>query len=188
MEILIGVLALITGLSTALVPYLWKRYITRPEITIQILLINFISSNLGLSSKNELNDEGFIDGNNAINMFELTWKFKIRITNNSDLTAFFPELKFNPAGPTLKLIDSLDKYNPLKSAESIELSLEYKKFEEKTGKERTVASRELPVELNHFGLLLSYQNSYKSKFYTLFNNSDKSNVFLRYKPSQYITN
>ncbi len=188
MEILISVITLIIALSTALVPFLWKRYISRPEITIQILLINFISSNLGLSSKNELNEEGFIDGNNAINMFELTWKFKIRITNNSELTAFYPELQFKPDGPIFKLIDSLDKYYPLRSAETIELFFEYRKFEEKAGKERTVPSKVLPEELNHFGLLLSYQNSYKSKFYTLFNNSDKSNVFLRYKPSQYIIN
>lgn len=72
-----------------------------------------------------MNEEGYIDGNTAIRVFELTWKFKIRITNNSDLTAFYPELEFNPNGPKFTLTDKLNNLEPIKPAETVELKVEY---------------------------------------------------------------
>ncbi len=188
MEIAIGILGLVLALILALIPFLWKRYIARPEVTIEIKKNGGSSSPRGFSNKNKVNEEGYIDGNNAIRIFELTWKFKIRITNNSELTAFYPELSFNPNGPKFTLIDKLNKLQPIKSTETIELSVEYRKYEEKTGQERTDVGKEMPTEFTDLGLLLSYQNSHKMVFHTLYNFSDKKSVFLRKKPREYKNN
>lgn len=185
MEILIGIIGIILAFIIAVVPFLWKKYISRPEITIEIIKNGSSSSRRGFSQKNKVNEEGYIDGNNAILIFELTWKFKIRLTNNSELTAFYPELNFNPNGPKFNLIDNLNKLQPIRTTESIELSVEYRKYEEKTGQERTNVEREIPPEFTDLGLLLTYQNSHKTYFYTLYNFSNKINIFLKKCPSEY---
>ena len=188
MEVVIGIIGTILAFVIAVIPFLWKMYIARPEVTIEIIKHSGSSSPRGLSHKNKVNEEGYIDGNNAIRIFELTWEFKIRITNNSELTAFYPELNFNPNGPKFTLIDKLIKLQPIKSTETIELRAEYRKYEEKTGQERTDVGREMPAEFTDLGLLLAYQNSHKTDFYTLYNFSDNKNVFLKKKPREYKNN
>lgn len=190
MEILIGIIGIIVGLVIAVVPYFWKMYIARPEVTIEIIKNGGISSPRGFSHRNKVNEEGYIDGNNAIRIFELIWHFKIRITNNSDLTAFYPELKFNPNGPKFFLLDKLNYLQPIKPTETVELNAEYRKYEEVMGKDRTDLGRENPKEFNDLGILLSYQNSNKSKFNTLydFNADEKKNLFIRRMPKEYRNN
>jgi hypothetical protein len=188
MEILIGILGILTGLLIAIVPYFWKRYITRPELTIEIIKEGGSNSPRGLSHRNVVNEEGYIDGRTAIRIFELTWRFQIRVTNNSELTAFYPELIFNPNGPKFNLIDKLNTLQPIKPTETIFLKAEYRKYEEKTSEERTDVGRQMPEEFSDLGLLLTYQNSHKSKFYTLFNFNEKTNKFLSKRPNEYKNN
>jgi hypothetical protein len=185
MEHIIAILSILFAIVIAIIPFLWNRYIERPEVTIEIINNGGSSSPKGISAKNTVNEEGYIDGNNAILIFELTWIFKIRITNNSELTAFYPKLNFNPNGPRFSLIDKLNELQPIKSAETIELNFEYRKFEEKSGKERTLVGREMPEEFSDLGILLAYQNSYKTDFYTLYYFSENRSVFLRKKPREY---
>lgn len=182
MEALIGVLG---GALIAVIPFLWKMYISRPEVTIEIIKDGGSSTSLGYSHRNVVNAEGYIDADTAIRIFELTWRFKIKITNNSELTAFYPKITFNPNGPFFTLIDQLNELEPIKPTESIVLNAEYKMFEEKIGRERTDVGRQLPEEFNALGLLLTYQNSYKSKSYTLFNFNEKKNIFLKRRPNEY---
>jgi hypothetical protein len=188
MEILIAVVGIIIGLVIAIVPFLWKRYISRPEMTIEIIKNGSSSSSRGLSYKNKPNKEGYIDDHNAIRIFEMTWGFKIRLTNNSEMTAFYPELDFNPNGPKFIIIDKLNKLKPIQTSGTIELDVEYRKYEEKTGQERTDVGKEMPIEFSDLGLLLSYQNSHKTDFYTLYNFSENINKFLKKKPREYRSN
>lgn len=188
MDIAIGILGLVLALLLALIPFLWKRYIARPEVTVEIIKNGGSSSQVGLSHKNVVNEEGYIDGRTAIRVFELTWRFQIRITNNSDLTAFYPELTFNPSGPKFNLIDKLNTLQPLKPTETVFLKAEYRKYEEKTGEERTDVGRQMPEEFSGLGLLLTYQNPHKSKFYTLFDFNEKTNKFLSKRPNEYKNN
>jgi len=190
MEIAIGIASLIIGILIAVIPYFRRKYFLRPELTIEIIKDGGFSSPRGISSKNKVNEEGYIDGNTAIRVFELTWKFKVRITNNSDLTAFYPDLEFNPNGPKFTLIDKLNSLQPIKPTEAIELKVEYRKYEEKTGQERTNVGRDMPPEFNDLGLLLGYQNSKKSKFYTLYdyNGEGNKNAFLKKRPKEYKNN
>lgn len=185
---MIGILGIIVGLIIAVVPFLWKRYVSRPELTIEIIKDGGSSSPRGLSHKNIVNEEGYIDGRTAIRVFELTWKFQIQVTNNSELTAFYPELTFNPNGPKFNLIDKLNTLQPIKPTETIILKAEYKKYEEKTGEERTAVGRQMPEEFSALGLLLMYKNSHKSKFYTLFDFNQKTNKFLSKRPNEYKNN
>ena len=191
MEIAIGITSLIIGIIIAIIPYFRRKYILRPELTIEIVKAGGGSSSpRGLSPRNKVNEEGFIDGNTAINVFELNWRFKIKITNNSDLIAFYPELEFNPHGPKFTLIDKLDHLRPIEPAETVELKVEYRKYEEKTGQERTNVGRDTPPEFDDLGLLLSYQSSKKIKFYTLyeFNGTGNKYKFLRKGPKEYKNN
>jgi len=188
MEIMIGIIGIVAGLIIAIVPFLWKRYVARPELTIEIIKDGFSSSPKEPSHKNVVNEEGFLDGRTVIRVFELTWKFQIRLTNNSELTAFYPELTFNANGPKFNLIDKLNTLQPIKPTETIVLKAEYKKYKEKIGEERTDVGRQMPEEFSDIGLLLTYYNSHKSKFFTLFDFNEKTNKFLSRKPNEYKNN
>ncbi len=190
MELIIGIAGLIIGIVIAIIPYYRSKYILRPEVTIEITPNGGMSSPRGFSSKNKVNAEGYIDGNNAIRIFELTWKYNVKITNNSDLTAFYPILEYNPNGPKFTQIDKINKLEPIKPAESLELKAEYKKYEEAMGKARTKIGQAPPPEFSELGILLSYENSKKRRFYTLFDYNAKSNknTFLRTKPKDYGNN
>ncbi len=187
MEITIGIASLLIGILIAVIPHVIRKYFLRPELTIEIIKNQGLSSPRGLSAINKVNEEGYIDGNTAILVFELTWKFKIRITNNSDIIAFYPKLEFNPNGPKFTFIDKLNSLEPIKPASTIELNVEYRKYEEKTGKERTKVSNEIPSEFNDLSLLLCYQSPKKSTFYTLYDYSGKGNKnnFINKRPREY---
>jgi hypothetical protein len=185
MDTLLGFLG---GLLIAIVPFLRKRYFLRPEVTIEIIKDGGSSSPKGLSHKNVVSEEGYIDGNTAIRIFELTWRFQIKITNNSELTAFYPELSFNPNGPKFTLIERLNSLQPIKPTETIILKAEYSKFEETTGQERTDVGRQMPEEFEDLGILLGYQSPQKIKFYTLFDFNEKTNKFVKRKPKEYKNN
>lgn len=134
MELMIGIAGLIIGIIIAIIPYYRSKYILRPEVTIEITPDGGISAPRGLSPKNVVNEEGYIDENNAIRIFELTWRFNVKITNNSDLTAFYPILEYNPNGPKFTQIDKINRLEPVKPTESLKLKAEYKKYEEAMGK------------------------------------------------------
>ena len=190
MELVIGIIGLIVVVLIAIIPYYRSKYILRPEVTVEITPNGGMSAPRGFSSKNVVNEEGYIDGNNAIRIFELTWRYNVKITNNSDLTAFYPILEYNPNGPKFTQIDKINRLEPIKPAESLELKAEYKKYEEAKGKDRTQVGEEPPSEFSELRILLSYENSKKRRFYTLFDYNSKStkNIFLRTKPKDYGNN
>lgn len=187
--VIIGVIGIVVGIVVGIYPYYRSKYILRPELTIEITSKGGLSAVKGLSSKNVVNSEGYIDGNNAIRVIELTWRFKITITDNSDLTAFYPVLEFNPTGSKFK-IGKINRLKPIKPAETLELLGEFNKYEEVEGKNRTDVGKAPPTEFSELELLLGYENSKKRRFYTLFNfnESEKKNRFLNKKPKDYRNN
>lgn len=189
MEI-IGIIIGVIGIVVGIYPYYRSKYILRPKLTIEVTSNVGLSSHRGLSFKNKVNEDGHIDGNNEIRVFELTWRYKIKITNNSDLTAFYPVLEYNPNGSKFTQIDKIKKLEPIKPAESLELKAEYKKIEETMGKDRTQIGQAPPIEFSELELLIGYENSKKRRFYTLFdfNESEKKNRFLNRKPQDYKNN
>jgi len=181
-----ALVALGVGIIFLFYEYYKLKFLSRPELTIEITSKR--SSNArGSINKTVLNLEGNVDGNNAIrHKFELIWRIKVIITNNSDLTAFYPELEFNPAGSKFR-IDQINRLKPVKPSESLELLGEFNKHEVVELENRTDIGKALLTKFGEFELLLGYENSKKRRVYTLFNfnESEKKNKFLDRKPKDW---
>lgn len=180
----IGIISIGIAIIIALIPYARNRYFLGPELTIEIIPDGGMSAPRGLSSKNKVTAEGYIDGNTAIQIFELTWKFKLVIRNNSDNTAYYPKIYFNSSQPSFTKIDSINELKPLTNTENIELKAEYLKFEECQGKDRTETTG-IPDELKDFKILIESRNGKKMKFYTLYSFENNENKFIRKIPKEF---
>lgn len=180
----IGIISIIVAVIIAFIPLLRSRYLLGPELTIEIIPDCGMSSPRGLSSKNKVTDEGYIDGNTAIRIFELTWRFKLIIRNNSDNTAYYPKIHFIQSKPNFTKIDTLNELKPIINTENIELKAEYSKFEECQGKDRTKTTG-IPEELKDLKILIESKNGKKMKFYTLYSIEKNENKFIRTVPKEF---
>jgi len=180
----LGIIAIIISIMIALFPYVRNRYFLGPELTIEIIPNGGNSLSRGLSSKNKVNADGHIDGNNAIEIFELSWEFRVIIRNNSDNTAYYPKILFISSKPKFTKIDSLNELNPIVNTDSIELKAEYSKFEECQGKDITTTTG-IPDELKNLKILIESRNGKKMKFYTLYCVEKNKNQFIRKIPKEF---
>ena len=180
----IGIISIVIAIIIALIPYIRNRYFLGPELTIEIIPDGGMSSPRGLSSKNKVNAEGYIDGNNAIRIFELTWRFKLIIRNNSDNTAYYPKIHFISSKQKFTRIDRLNELKPLTNIENIELQAEYSKFEQCQGNDRTKTTG-IPKELEDLKILIESKNGRKMKFFTLYCIEKNQNKFIRKKPKEF---
>lgn len=170
------------GIIIAIIPFLWKKYFARPELTIELLRNGSSSFNSGISNKNDVS-KGYIDGNNAIYIFNIKWKFKIIIRNNSENIAFYPKLTLDTTNPKFTMITPLNELTPISMKEPVVLEAEYFKLEECKGQQRTDAGK-FPEDLENMKLLLEYKNASKITRFTLYSHSDlKKNIFLTRKPN-----
>jgi hypothetical protein len=178
---IIGVASIVVAVVIATAPYLWKRYFSRPELTVEIIKAGGVSSNVGVSSKNDTS-KGYIEGNTAIYVFRVVWKFKVVIRNNSEIVAYYPKIILDTTNPKFTEIESLNELIPITNREPIELKAEYTKFEECQGTDRSNVS-DFPEELKNIKILLEYKNAAKIVSYTLYSYSDKTkNIFLKWRP------
>src|SRR5690348_13358060 len=114
----------ILGLIIAITPYLWRRFFARPELTIELKNTHSSSFQIGVSAKNIPTPEGYIDGNNAINVYHQQVKFTIIIRNSSPHTAYYPKLFINPE-TSFYVLEQLNNFKPLLSGEAVELNGKY---------------------------------------------------------------
>ncbi|HLF47124.1 MAG TPA: hypothetical protein VI548_11905 [Chitinophagaceae bacterium] len=177
----IGIISIIVALLIAITPFLWRRYFSRPELTIEIIKGGGVSSNVGVSNKNDIT-KGYIEGNNAIFVFRIIWQFKVVIRNNSEHVAYYPKIILDTTNPKFTNIEKLNELIPISTKETIELKAEYAKYEECQGRDRTDVAN-FPDELKNIRILLEYKNSSKIKNYTLYTQSDAAkNIFLARRP------
>jgi len=183
--VIISIFGLIIVVAIALIPYIRKVYFIGPELTIELLSNGGSSGNRGLSNKND-NTKGYIDGNNAIYVFEVKWNAILKITNNSNVTAYYPELTFLNQQLSFSTLDKLDNNKPIKENEQIILKGTYSMFEECEGKYRTKISG-LPDNFKDLKILLEYKNPSKKRFYTIFSNTEQiiKNRYSRKKPKEF---
>lgn len=180
----IAIISLIVGVVIALIPYLWKKFIAKPELTIEIKDIHGSSWQEGISNKNDIS-KGYIDGNNAIYISEVTINCIVIIRNSSPYTAFYPNLIMEPNVASFTKIDNLNNLKPIVSAEEILLKAVYVKFEECKGGDRSSLSK-FPNEIKDMRLLLEYKNSFGTAAHTLYkHSSEKKNIFLFRKPKEF---
>ncbi|MCB0746131.1 MAG: hypothetical protein KDC90_01595 [Ignavibacteriae bacterium] len=186
LSIILGILGLIITVLIAMIPYFRKVYFVGPELTIELIPDGGMSMNCGLSGKNDTS-KGYVDGNNAIYVFEVTWKVNLKITNNSNITAYYPKLKFLNQQLSFTKLDNLETNTPIQGNEQIVLKGKYVMYEEVNGKERTQPNG-LPNNFEDLKILLEYKNPHKKEFYTIFSNSSEleKNNYTRKKPKEFI--
>lgn len=178
---ILGIISIIVGIIIAVVPFLWRRYFLRPELTIEIIKGVVVGVNVGVSSKNDIS-KGYIEGNNAIYIFRITWQFKVVIRNNSENIAYYPKLILDTTNTKFTKLENLNELIPISTKQTIELKAEYTKYEECQREDRTGVAN-FPEELENIEILLEYRNSSKIISYTLYNNSDQiKNIFLSRRP------
>lgn len=90
----IGIISIMVAVIIAFIPFLRSRYFLGPELTIEIIREWWYEFSNRIKFQEQSTDEGYIDGNTGIRIFELTWRFKLIIRNNSDNTAYYPKIHF----------------------------------------------------------------------------------------------
>jgi hypothetical protein len=187
-SVLISVFGLIITVLLALIPYFRKVYFLGPELTIELLPDGGSSGNRGLSSKND-KSKGYVDRDSAIFIFEVTWKMNLRITNNSNMIAYYPEILFLNQKIGFTSLEKLDRNVPIRENQQITLKGTYTMFEELDGRNRTQVSG-LPEHLKDLKILLKYKNPSKKTFYTYFTLSEcnNNNLYMRKRPKDFKNN
>lgn len=180
------ILSLFFLILFGIIPFIQKMYFLRPELTIEIIYEGLEAVPLGLSPNNEAVD-GVIDGEKAVYLFKSTWKYIIFIRNNSDQTAYNPQLFFSKFKPSFELKNNINRLRPITNKDEIQLKAEYTVYFQSTGRERAERNKTIPKEIDDINILLEYQNSSKRTFYTVFhmNRTPQTHLFMRRKPMEF---
>lgn len=182
--IIVSLVGLIFG-AIRTYPSLKKFFVKdgpRPRIEIELIPFSALSSPMGSSPRNEFTMENFggkdyrvIDGNNAVNVFQLTWKVQLNIRNHSDVVAYYPEVKMLSDSIFVEM-DAMP-VKPISHSTEISLEASCSTWEEKRGTERT-DGKSFPEQFKNIKLLIKYKNSDGKVYYTLFDNTQqKKNSF-----------
>jgi len=176
---LLTVLGILVTLLIALFPYLRKTFFQGPELTIEFKKGQTSSNSLGVIY-NSLFD-GLYDMRKEKLQYQYTWNFEIIIRNNSEYTAYYPKIFFKDNNSPFLTIENLNEQQPIGSKEKITLKAVYQEIEETTSDKRSKMI-DLPIAITETQILLEYKNDKKTIFYTLYNQTYKSNDFFRRKP------
>jgi len=185
-SILVAIIGVLIPILIPIFNYLRNRYWLRPELTIEIVDDGGSQYYRGIKMSN-FYEEGIINKNTQVTIYDLTWQYKVEITNNSELIAFYPHLELNPNGPNITRVDKLNSQNPIKPTETVWLKGEFKKRVEIRGRGQNEPTKEMFPEIQDLEFLLVYQNSKKIKFFTLYNydGEGNKNKFLKLRPKRY---
>jgi hypothetical protein len=178
---MIGVISVILAVLIPVAIWYRKSYLEGPELTIEFKRDGGNSAPIGHSNKNIPDADGVIDMRDALQIFRLTWNFEIIIRNNSEYTAYYPQILFKENQPTFFTIEELNMQESIASKGKAVIKAVYNELEEAKGTERSKMI-DLPAVFNDMRILLEYRNGKKSKFFTLYNQMYKSNDFTRRRP------
>jgi len=184
MEIAIGIFGLILAVALALIPYFKKKYADRPRLEIEMNPNGGSSSPKGLSPKNDVSS-GHIDRDEAIQVFELTWKINLKIRNNSDIAAYYAKMFYAKGSPRFTELDKFPT-KPILNSDDITLAGKYISFEECKGTERTRVNG-TPKIFSNLKIILQYQNNHGITFYSLYDHGQNEikNKHLKSKPKEF---
>lgn len=156
-----------------LFPYVKKVYFKEPVLEIGLVLDSGASINKGLSLKNKTTADG-VRSSRPLYVFEVTWNFKIKITNLSGVTAYGPQLHFLNHQVGFTQLETLDPDTTLQGNEYILLSGAYVTTEEVTADKRT-KTYDLPESFDDLRMWIAYKNARDKEFFTVFSNSNDGN-------------
>jgi hypothetical protein len=173
MEIAIGIIGILVAILLYVIPEYRRKHNERPNLDLEIIYDGSTSSELRLSDKNNpyLNPLLVIDGNQAIRIYRLEFRAKLILRNNSNYTAYYPEIKI--VGKTkFTRIDKLNLLKPINNNDEIILAATFTKEEECKGSERTQIQG-FPQEFDALQIHISFKNHYGKKFVKNFDYSNK---------------
>lgn len=173
MGIALAIISIVVAILLAIIPGYFKKWKDKPNIDLELIPNGGGSKPLGYSNKNNYNKSIDLDIEEAIKVFELEYKFKIRLRNNSNFVAYYPKLK------TLNNVDfteieELNNLIPISNSDDIILKAKYIKVEECKGFERTKI-KGIPIELENLKIQIEFKNHSGVTFYKLFDLSNKEN-------------
>lgn len=170
MEILLGLGGIVITVLIALIPYFKRRYGDRPKLEIEIQYRSGSSSPRGISPKTDTS-KGYIEADEAIRVFELEWRLAFIIRNNSDVATYYPKWHYLKDSIQVTALEKLPN-KPILNSADISLTGKFRKFEESLGQQRTQTNG-IPADFNRLKIVLEYQNSHETKFYSLYEHADK---------------
>jgi hypothetical protein len=188
-----GFISIILTLSLAIIIWARRRYYTRPELTIE-LVIDRTSSGQVAYGNNQIADEIIgsgetaiyvFDAEKALRVFQLEWHMNIIIRNNSEFTAYYPKIHFKSNQAKFNCIESLNNQIPIASKGQVILKADYVELEETTGRNRTKIHG-FPAALSNMEIYLEYKNAWKRTYVSIFNNSDNKTKFARKLSKSYL--
>lgn len=174
---------LITCLVAVLIPFsifLYKRYFVGGFLTISLKFNQGISSP-SVVIKPKIDLDGFLIRDESVIRHHLEWLYDLTITNNSHHAAYFPKILYkNDLYPNIT-IDELDEMLPIEANKSVTIKIKFFEVSDTlpTMRKRTTKA---PAEFSSLKLMLEYYNNDQIRFYTLYDNSDFSNISSRRKP------
>jgi len=182
-SIVIGILAVLVAFIGIIVPWIYRKYFRRPELTVEIVSNSSSSSEVGISPNNDLSKLP-LDARNTLYRYLFTWRYKLIIRNNSETTAFYPRILHPINGIWFSKVEELNILEPIRHTDQATIiNCEYyKHFESIPAKRPRI--KKFPNEFESLRILLEYKNSAKTKFYTIFsfNQYINNNEFVRRKP------
>lgn len=174
----IAISSIFVTISLVAIPFIWKKYTDRPENTIEIKFNGGSKRTQGLSRKNKSGASAYAQ--ELVHVYNLKWDFDVIIRNNSDVDSYYTKIEIlSELDGKINLLNEED-LNTLKKQSELTLKCNYQKQIETTP-HNSPDMRNFPEEFNTLKILLFYNNSYRTKFFTLFENGFQ-NQFLRRNP------
>lgn len=168
------------AISIPVIIYLRKKHFVGGFLTIKLAFKSGSSSPAGVIAPH-IDEDGFLIRDKSIVRHHLTWTYDVTITNNSDHTAYFPRLYYkNDHFPNIT-IEELEQLKPIGSKESVIIKIEFFEHSDTLPSQRKRVDQP-PIDFTTLKLLLEYYNSQQSKFYTMYDNADQSNISSKLKP------
>lgn len=180
--------SILVAIVIILIAYLIKKTITysinyfnvRPNLTIDIINVHPLSSNIGLSPRAIIKDRMIID---EVSVFEIKWRFEISINNNSITDAYYPELTFSSNDYFVAFVEDLNRNTPILANDKIVLKARNEFIEHKRNKERTKMDKtKWPDEIKRMNIFLRYRNRYGRTFYSHYSRHNGETEFYKKIP------
>ena len=173
-------------------PRLSKKYFDQPKIYLSVSEGTPSKRNLGISVNNEIKKEiidgreqEYYDGNNALRFFEIGWKYKLTLHNNSEHPAYHLRLIVPSSQNECTITPEINYLKPLQQNTSDSFVISFTSIIEATGAQSVEILNNGSEHFKKSKVILEYTNVKGRKFYTLFDYNkaeEERNSFHRKMP------
>jgi len=160
---------------------------SRPYLDMEVRYTGYQSTNKGISpNAMPRQGENYFRNDETLHVFEHNRVIEISIINNSEEIAFYPQL-FICEESIQPVFLAFDTLVPIEPVNVRSLSGTYTELEEKIPRERTQAGNFPSVEQKeNFSVLIQYQNTKRTKFFTVITGLTNGVEHLTSMPHGYI--